>query len=853
MDLLLTQITDYLLAQSWQIAVLTIAVAVTSFLLRNRSAHVRYLLWLIVLAKCLVPPLYMIPVAVLPQGELPAYAPEPPVAESMISENSVPEAALTEFVGPTSVQSEIASSPRVTQRPAGYDTRAWLAMGWLAGVVSLSLYYLLNALRTQIWLQMRRKALPSDYRGNIESLFIAHGVRHMPRVWLLDRISQPFVWGLVRGSIYLPAELFADRHAKFHVNLLGHELSHVVRLDAMINTLQVVAQTVFWFHPFVWWANGKIRAEREKCCDEMTIARLNALPEEYSEAIVEVLAAKYGQGRPVPSLAVAGQVKNIEERIKTMMRPGKKFYKRPSLIAAIIVLVLAMITVPTALVLTARAKTEAATEHAEKRYASLYEAAKAGDLAEVKRLIAKAADLNAFDKEDGLTPLGVAANRGHTEIVKILLDSGAKVDIAASGGYSPIRYAVLNYDKETIRALISGGADVNIAPDNSDTPLLTAIWGDQTDIVKALLDAGANAELKDDNGMSSLQHALDIGMPDIVKLLANTDDRVPDLHRAALKGDLSKLKELLGAGADINDKDAFGRTPIEYALAGGQIDVAKFLLDQGVDINLKLRRNRSLLHLAARAGLLEIVQILIEKGIPVDTVSQGGGTILNEAVSYGHKEIAEFLISKGAALDSKGQANQSTPLHVAASIGDTDIVELLITNGADINASNWSGSTPLDVARQTSHTKIVDVLRQHGAKETLYGAFILGDTIGDTNELKSLISQGPDINIKWPNGVTLLHVAAQKGYKDIAKLLIDKGADVNAQSGNLTPLHLGVENGNKDVVELLIANGADVNAKRNTRSRNASTALHDAVDASRGDIVELLIAHGADVKTLSHP
>ena len=60
----LSQITDYLLTQSWQIAVLVIIVAAVNLLLRNRSAHVRYLLWLIVLTKCLVPPLLSVPLAV---------------------------------------------------------------------------------------------------------------------------------------------------------------------------------------------------------------------------------------------------------------------------------------------------------------------------------------------------------------------------------------------------------------------------------------------------------------------------------------------------------------------------------------------------------------------------------------------------------------------------------------------------------------------------------------------------------------------------------------------------------------------------------------------------------------------
>jgi len=67
METYINQVATYLLAQSWQIALLAGIVGLTSCALRNRSAHIRYLLWLIVLAKCLVPPYLTIPLAVLPE------------------------------------------------------------------------------------------------------------------------------------------------------------------------------------------------------------------------------------------------------------------------------------------------------------------------------------------------------------------------------------------------------------------------------------------------------------------------------------------------------------------------------------------------------------------------------------------------------------------------------------------------------------------------------------------------------------------------------------------------------------------------------------------------------------------
>jgi len=355
MENYLTQITNYLLTQSWQIAVLVVLIAAVNLALKNKSAHIRYLLWLIVLAKCLVPPLVTIPLAILPQDK----TPEP----TLISNVEMPAAnvELADMVTsePIALPSLPVTSPTIMERLARVTTRQWLGFGWIVGVAAFLLFALIKALHTDQWLWRQRKPLPAEAQTRIEDLFFGLGLKTFPKVWLLSGIGQPFVWGLLRGNIYLPADFVKVNSAEHRKGVLGHELSHILRFDAAVNILQIIAQAIFWFHPFVWWANKKIRAEREKCCDEMAIASIGAKAKEYCNSIVNILIAEHESTRLVPSLAVAGPVKNIEERIKTMMRPGKKFHKRPSLIAATVVLLLALLTVPTVLVLTARAGTEA--------------------------------------------------------------------------------------------------------------------------------------------------------------------------------------------------------------------------------------------------------------------------------------------------------------------------------------------------------------------------------------------------------------------------------------------------------------------------------------------------------------
>jgi len=359
-------VVSYLLAQSWQIAVLAAIVGLISLALRSRSAHLRYLLWLIVLARCLVPPFLTVPLAVLP--ERPS---SPPLAlQDLPQEHSIPEVLLP---------AEGAPRPHEPARTAP-SVRGWIALAWAAGVLIFLLWVGGRAARYTSWLRERRRPLPSALQESIRQA--GFHFRAWPGIWLLEEIGQPFVWGLLRGSVYLPADFVGLNASDRQRSILAHELSHIARFDAGLNLLQILVQAVYWFHPFVWWVNRKIRQEREKCCDEMAVVHLKTPPEHYTGAIVEALAAERRSTRPVPSLAIVGSIKDIEERIRTMLKPGKTFHRRPSLVAAMVALLIALVTIPTALVLTARGEGQPTTKSADK-------AAEAGERPEQPRFAAR--------------------------------------------------------------------------------------------------------------------------------------------------------------------------------------------------------------------------------------------------------------------------------------------------------------------------------------------------------------------------------------------------------------------------------------------------------------------------------
>lgn len=812
----LTHMTDYLLAQSWQIALLVVVIAAVSFALRNKSAHVRYLLWLIVLAKCLVPPLFTVPLAILPQEKIEP-ASMAPMVEIVLPGPKVPDTTMAESTNLPSVSFEMPPLPMVQERRLRFTIREWLAIGWIVGSGVFLVFNLLRALRANLWLWRRRKALPAELRSNIENLFSAHDIRSFPDVWLVEGFNQPFVWGLVRGSIYLPVDFLKINKTEHQRSVLGHELSHILRFDAAVNILQVIAQGIFWFHPFVWWANRKIRTEREKCCDEMAVARLNTSPRDYSTAILETLSTKHEQIRPVPSLAVAGPVKNIEERIKTMLKPGKKFHKHPSLVAAIVVLLIALLTAPTAFVLTARAQMEAPKPQAKAPH-PLHEAALAGDIEKVKSLISRGADVNEKD-EGGRTALHYACEKGHAEVARLLINQGARINVTtAMMASTPLHYAVMRGDKQTVELLLSKGADINAKNRDGSTPLFETM------------------------------KSTTAGSKELFELLVARGANVPALHHAAYMGDIEKVKQCLQDGIDINSQEEFGCTALHAAANGGDKDVVEYLIGKGATVDAKgAYYDLTPLYYAALHNYEDIADLLFTKGANVNAKDkdQGGFTLLNHAIWDHSKDAVKLLISKGANVNAKDNTDGWPPLFYAIWENDKDIAELLISKGADVKAGDNEGLTPRDLAAREGYQDLVKLLTPKDAAPV--STIHLAARKGDLEKVRRFIEEGADINAK-KGGETPLFSALDAGKSDVAQFLIAQGADINAPGfGGLTPLFPACVDGKKEVIELLISKGADVNAKAKGVAIRGLTPLHVACRSGRRDVAGLLIDKGADL------
>ena len=260
-------------------------------------------------------------------------------------------------------------------------------------------------------------------------------------------------------------------------------------------------------------------------------------------------------------------------------------------------------------------------------------------------------------------------------------------------------------------------------------------------------------------------------------------------------------------------------------------------------------------HDAAKSGNVEVLEQLLEQGVTVRSELEGT-TALYTAAREGHADAIMLLLEHGASVNVTDSRFGNPPINAAAERGHTSVVWSLLQEGADANARNLKDFTPLFLAARKGHTNVVHLLVEAGA-EVGHSANFDGNILtvaiesGNREIVKYLLDQGAKVNDmrSFFGKDTAMIVAANNGKLDIARLLIERGANVNRGTSLTTPIHSAVGNGDYEMTRLLLENGANPNHKirirtnKGTRWRRVDT-LDVAGAMGREDLVALIKEHG---------
>ncbi|XP_067660652.1 uncharacterized protein [Haliotis asinina] len=453
-----------------------------------------------------------------------------------------------------------------------------------------------------------------------------------------------------------------------------------------------------------------------------------------------------------------------------------------------------------------------------------------------------------------------ACEVGEVNVVKMLFEKGATVNMKSSDGSTPLLSSCKG-NPNVVSYLLKKGASVNKAlHDTRDTPLHTAAGFGYAECVDVLLKAGADVNVQNNTGDTPLHRAAGQGSTECVDVLlkaeadvnvrSNTGDT--PLHTAAGHGSIECVDVLLKAGANVNVQNNTGDTPLHTAAGHGSIECVDVLLKAGVNVNVQNNTGDTPLHAANAAmwGANETVYHLLKAEADVNVQNHTGNTPLHTAAEQGSTKCVDVLLNFGAGVNVQNDAGD-TPLHAAnaAMWGANETVYHLLKAEADVNVQNHTGNTPLHTAAEQGSTKCVDVLLKFGANVNVQND--TGDTplheaarFGSPECADMLLNGGAVVNVQNNAGDTPLHNAVVWHYTYWLHVLLAAGADVNVQNNTGdTPLHRAAGRGHTEYVDVLLEAGADVNVPNNT----GDTPLHRAAVWGSTDCVHVLLKAGANV------
>ena len=290
-----------------------------------------------------------------------------------------------------------------------------------------------------------------------------------------------------------------------------------------------------------------------------------------------------------------------------------------------------------------------------------------------------------YANRNGLTALILAVDRGHTGIAKQFIEKGAKLDMQNKGGDTALTLAVWKNHTETAKLLIAKGADLNTQNQYSETALTLAADKDHIEVAKLLIEKGAKLDVQNQYGNTTL----------IVTMA---------------KGNTELAKLLIEKGAKLDTQNRSGETALTLAVGNAHTEIAKLLIEKGAMLNVQNQHGDTALTLAVYKGRSELAKLLIAKGAKLDIPNKTDATALILATDKDRTEIAKLLIEKGARLDVQAKSG-NTPLILAAYKGNIRLVVDLLKHGAD-PLRGFNGKTPRDFAKSAGHSEIVAILEQ---------------------------------------------------------------------------------------------------------------------------------------------
>ncbi|XP_044592745.1 serine/threonine-protein phosphatase 6 regulatory ankyrin repeat subunit C isoform X6 [Cotesia glomerata] len=454
----------------------------------------------------------------------------------------------------------------------------------------------------------------------------------------------------------------------------------------------------------------------------------------------------------------------------------------------------------------------------------------------------------------GKIPLLLAVEAGNQSMCRELLAQQAPEQLRATtpAGDTALHLAARRRDVDMVRILVDYGAQVDMQNGDGQTPLhIASAEGDET-LVKYFYGVRASASIADHQDRTPMHLAAENGHASIIDLLAE------------------KFR------ASIFERTKDGSTLMHIASLNGHSECANMLFKKGVYLHMPNKRGARSIHTAARYGHVGIISTLLQRGEKVDATTNDNYTALHIAVESAKPSVVETLLGYGAEVHVRGGKLHETPLHIAARVLDGDRCALmLLKSGAGPNLTTDDGQTPVHVAAKYGNLTTLKLLLEDGG-DPMYKS-----KNGETplhlacRDCRSAVAsyliefvkekKGRDVATNYVNtvnndGASPLHYAGQIEPTEVIELgddravvrsLLENGADVSLQTkqNQETAFHYCALAGNNQALTEMInhMSSTDVQKALNKQSAVGWTPLLIAAHRGHMELVTTLLANHARV------